>query len=350
MDGWPERAAFDIGGRSFDWSDVFLFALLRGEWSTFERRLREQAALLGSTGADGHAAAAAGIEAATTAFRQARGLISVDDTLAWLLAWGLDARVWERALLAESLCAEARHGSQLETSDSQPGTEPTAGYEAVDLLWAEAVCSGDAMRFARMLAGVAALVDGDAGAAGAPPCPETLRSWLGADEAALAARLEGLAGIDAAFHEGRPSRCHPTAIDEIVARHRLTWVGLRGLYVELPKEGAAREVRLRVETDGELLAQVAQEVGAAAWGFECFLEDLPKPLQSIASAAQAGELLGPVPTGSGFVLLGLESRVPPDPSLPAVRRRAEAALEERALARALDEHVRWEPPLREACG
>ncbi len=346
MGGWPERAAFrtdsSVGSLASDasvfrWGEVFLFAVQRGEWAPFERRLRARAALLES-------AEVQGCDEVVTAFRHARGLISADDTRAWLAAWGLDSETWERVLHAERLEAE---------SDTSLCAAAVSDHEVAGALWAEAVCSSCATRFAEAFAGAVALA-AEAPPGAAPvspkPCPPLLRRWLGWPDHEIAARLARLAALDAASRRARRSSCGSDAVAAIVERQRLSWVRLGGVYAEFPKEGMAREARLRVQADGEPLARVAHEAGARAWEIRACLEDLPAELQPAASAGQPGDLLGPVRSGEGFTLLAVTSRAAADPADPLVRRRAEQALEADALARATHEHVRWEPPLREALG
>jgi len=62
-------------------------------------------------------------------------------------------------------------------------------------------------------------------------------------------------------------------------------------------------------------------------------------------AAEAHDLVGPVPDGGGFVLAALRAKTPPRVDDDAVRTRAAEAVIERAAARKVDERVVWLEPL-----
>src|SRR6185295_10880683 len=81
---WRQKV-FSVGPRDYVWLDVFLAAMLRGEWRQFERELGEGLDCLAAA-ADPPAAWPDDreIEEAANVFRYERDLISSDETIAWL--------------------------------------------------------------------------------------------------------------------------------------------------------------------------------------------------------------------------------------------------------------------------
>ena len=100
---WRQKV-FSVGPREYVWLDVFLAAMLRGEWRQFERQLVEGLACLAAA-ADPRAAWPDDrqIEDAANTFRYERDLITSDETISWLDRAGLTIDAWTDYLVRRLL-------------------------------------------------------------------------------------------------------------------------------------------------------------------------------------------------------------------------------------------------------
>jgi hypothetical protein len=292
------RPVFSAGGSTYCWDDVLAAASARGSLAAFraESRIRAPHDL-------GEAPAPEAVSAAATRFRRERGLLSAEELAAWLAGWELTVDEWG-AYLERSVVGGV--GSEEESLDEA---------EFVDL-----VCSGFLEEQARRLAADVALAD------------------LAADDGE---RVPALERIEAAAAAARAGAASEASIEREIAKRQLEWTLLELETLELADRDAAREVALCVRHDGRAIADVAVECGVPLQHVNVYLADVDPSLERSLLAAQPGELIGPLDHDGAFVLFAVENRTRPTNTDPELRRRAESALVERAVKRALESRLEW---------
>jgi len=286
------RPLFSVGGVAYCWDDVLAWAEARGslgELQTTSRRglacLRRAASL--DDGVDQEA-----LSAAATRFRYDHRLLSGEELAAWFARWEITVDEWG-AYLERSLLLE-RWAEKLDAIEA----ESSSGPALEDAEFVDAVCSGFLER-----------------------------------EALAFATDRAMAGQPEAVSDGAVAR-------EFTTR-QLDWTRLELDLLELADEGAAREAALCVRVDGRALADVAAECDVTLRRMSVYVADVDPGLLPPLLAAQPGELVGPVDHHGVFALLAIHERTPPAPTDPELRRRAESALHERAVRRAMDGRVEW---------
>jgi|SRR5579859_170999 len=294
-----EKPLFRVGEAVYTWDDVVARARATGEWQTLEDEVLAGLAALRQVGApDGD-----DVEDAARRFRYERGLLAGDELDAWLDARGLSEAAWKaylRRVVARELAPDA----------------DVAAAEGSADVWAEGVCSGALEAVARELASLVAI---------APDVPPERRDeeyeafWrAAATEAAIAKEIES---------------------------NRLEWVRVRYDAVVLADEDAAAEAALCIRADGDAPADVARRIGVDVDERDDWLDEVEPELASRFIAADAGALVGPVPTGEGFLLALIRAKTPPTGDDEDVRARAADAVASRAVTRTIDERVTWLEPL-----
>jgi len=302
-----EKSLFRVEEAVFTWDDVVARARTSGDWHAIEEEVR--AGLAASLELDdrGEAPGLGDIEEAGRAFRYARGLLAGDELDAWLDARGLTTAEWHGYL---------RRSLALGLVPEPAGSERVAVKEVAAAVWPEGICSGFFEDLARELATLVAV--------------------------APAAQAEEREGEFEAF-------CRAAATDAAVAReieaNRLEWVRVRYEAVAFPDADSAAEAALCVRADGDSLAEVAARIGAEVEERRDWMDEVVPELAARFLAAEAHDLVGPVPDGGGFVLAALRAKTPPRVDDDAVRTRAAEAVIERAAARKVDERVVWLEPL-----
>jgi hypothetical protein len=99
---WDEFV-FAVGGTDYQWIDVALAAMARGDWAAFERRLEEGLASAAQAERHGSAPSADDLEAAANDFRYERELIAAAEINAWLERFELSVDNWMFCLARELL-------------------------------------------------------------------------------------------------------------------------------------------------------------------------------------------------------------------------------------------------------
>ncbi len=259
----------------------------------------------------------ASLTAAATSFRYERGLLSAEELEAWLERWDLTIAEWS-AYLERSLLLE-RFADELDATGAESSLED-AELERAE--YVDAVCSGfleqEANRFAADAALAGAVAGEDDG-----------------DRAALVERIE------AAAADARARVASEDAVNREIAKHGLDWTRLELDELELADDQAAREAALCVRVDGRAIADVAADCGVPLNSMSVYVADLERELSPTLLGAQPGDLVGPVERDGGFVLLAINGRTLPSPTDPKLRQRAETALVERAVKRAVESGVDW---------
>src|SRR5262245_20336862 len=97
------RPAFSVGGVDFAWTDIAFAAMVRGEWSAFERRVAEGLACAARADAEDASLSDDAIDEAATAYRYNRDLIAAADVNAWFERVGVSAEEWTEYLRRDLL-------------------------------------------------------------------------------------------------------------------------------------------------------------------------------------------------------------------------------------------------------
>jgi hypothetical protein len=325
---------------------VFLAAMLRGEWREFERRLVDglacvaaEAAHTGTNWPDDRE-----IEEAANAFRYERDLVASDATIAWLDRAGLTFDAWTNYLVRRLLHARCRD----HLDDIPQPRRPLVRVADVDFA-AEGICSGTFEQFLRTLAGRAAIavlrdhVD--------HPAVDPLRidrmraehaAWLGAlhpDD--ITERAVHLAQLESAFHARVGAATTADALASQLARHRFEWTRVDLERISFESADAAREAACCVREDGLTLSEVAIASRRPVRDTRDLLERLDAELRNAVLGAGVDELAGPVVVGSRHEVVWVVGKRRADLSDPIVRARAERAVVDQMVARAILTHVRW---------
>ena len=100
-----------------------------------------------------------------------------------------------------------------------------------------------------------------------------------------------------------------------------------------------------MRVDGRTVVDVAADCGGAVRHTSVYLADIEPALQPLVLAAQPGELVGPVERDGAYVLLAVQERTLPASTDPELRQRAETALIDRAVKRAVEGGVDWHDDL-----
>lgn len=341
-----------MGRREYAWLDVFLAAMLRGEWRAFERQLVEGLACVAAAGADPRVwPDDREIEEAANAFRYERDLVSSDETLAWLDRVGLTFDAWTQYLVRRLVHARCR--DRLDDLLRQRTLPPTVAE--ADLA-AEGICSGAFDRFQRTLAGraaIAALRDGDHVERSAVESDtrrriDRLRAehavWFDAldlDPDDIVERAMHLARLEAAFHAHVDAAMTTDALASQLMRHRVEWtrVDLEGMSFD--SADAAREAACCVREDGLTLSEVAIASRQPVRDTRDLLEQLDPNLRHAVLGADVDELVGPIAIGTRHEVVWVVGKKPGDLGDPIVRSRAERAVVDQMVTRAILRHVRW---------
>lgn len=355
-----------MGPREYLWLDVVLAAMLRGEWRPFERQLAEGLACVAAAGAgvgddprvtwpDDLA-----IEEAANAFRYERDLVASDDTIAWLDRAGVPFDAWTHYLVRRLL--HARHRDHLD--DILPRRVALTSVADEDVA-AEGLCSGIFDRFLRTLAGRAAIAAGrdhvDHAAvdiAFTQPSTQSTRStqstqsidglrtehtaWLDAlDPGDLTERATHLAHLESAFHAQVEAATTADTLAVQLDRHRFEWMRVDLERIGFESADAAREAACCVREDGLTLSEVAIASRQPVRDTRDVLEHLDPALRHAVLAGDIDTLAGPIAVGSRHEVVWVVGKRPADLADPIVRARAERAIVDHMIARAILTHVRW---------
>jgi predicted HTH domain antitoxin len=347
------RAVFTVGEREYQWDDVVLAAHLWGDMARLERGAKEALACLNRLDEIGDEVPESEIDSAADDWRYGRDLLSADDMQAWLDERHLDADEWfdyfQRSIARKRLSEEI--------------DELTNAYDAsredVDVVvYGDATCSGTLGELAERLAGRAAIYDRvaeESGAARPAPCSEAdLRAEL--DRLPVLVKEEGVLGIareavtDRAESIVCVTLCYewfidrvaaPAALEREIESHALEWTHVDCETVRFAAEETAREVVLLVREDGVPLAEAAEMAKSSVGKTRYLLEDVKPPLKDRLVGALPGELIGPLPSDDGVILVAVADRGEPSAEDPAIRERARDRIIRRTIQREIEKRVRW---------
>ena len=333
-----DRVVFEVEGERFRWGDVILAATVWGEWPEFERTVREGLACAARADREGEPFPPDRLEAAADEFRYERDLYSAEETEAWLAARDISVPKW-RAFVRRTTLRRA-WADELEATLA---ADPPTDHAVTDELWVEGRCSGtfeaDATRLAQ-LAAVAAQTGVDAPAETKPAATTDLPILDMSEEVRreIIARIDRLTRAEEAL---RRRVLTPDAVEEEVTRRQLEWVRIDGRYLHFPELSAAKEAELLISEDGLTIEDAAERSGTRLHKGAWYLDQVQPPLSLALIGAQAGDLVGPVDSAKGFLILQVDDRVAPSGTDPAIRERAEGRIVATAMAIAANDLVRW---------
>jgi hypothetical protein len=351
LSGFWDRYAFTVGPADFQWMDVALDAMTRGEWPAFERRVAEGLACVARAEREQAAPPPDDIDAAATAFRYDRDLIAGSEMTAWLDRSGVSTDEW-LAYLTRRLLRDKWHAELDDTFDAYPPSERALTDAAV----AEGVCSGAFDAFERTFAARAALVFSSDPTGFEAMCRErsadavvdaavahlmkTHADWLtarAADE--IAQRLSAIVRIEAGVDRLLITIACDGRVRETIEANRLEWIQVEIETVAFPSLAAAREAMLCMAEDGLSLEEVASLSHAPLTRSSVVLQDSAPHLRGELFAAVPGGLLGPHNVDGRFEVTRILDRVTPTVDNPRVAARARQTLLHAALAHAARDHV-----------
>lgn len=316
---------FRVGEVGYRWDDVFAHARRRGAWQALQTHVREAQACQRMVVDEGLTPPVDEERAAATGFRYERRLYAAQDLEAWLDERGLTVAQWRDYI--RGVVLRRRHEPELVAIMSRyPPTEQAVEHAC----GAWGVCSGVFARWAQELAarGAAAHAVWEADATGGdPPRPE---------------RLDAL---DALYERFAERAATPERLQATVTARALDWVQVDFDQTVFGNEDAAREALLCVRDDGWSLAEAARAAGTAVHRRSVFLEEVDGAARHQLLRARGGDLVGPLLLPEGPTLAHVRHRVEPSLHAPDVRARAVTELVDEAVAREVDDRVRWLPPL-----
>jgi hypothetical protein len=315
--------AFSVGKATYGWDDVVLAAEFSGDWARLRETVRQGIACLRRMDQEEEdSLEAEELETAANEFRYSRDLVSAEEMEAWLGRWGLTAEGW-MDYVRSSLLRQKWSGRLADCVAQYSPSE----QEVDERIATEAVCSGGLARWARVLAGRAAIHAREEKEK--PEGTEPTRAQ------------EKLARLEASFRRFRERTLTPEAVRAQIRSCRTDWTRLDCQRVSFPEEGMAREAALCVREDGRALAEVASDADREIASEQVYLEEMEPDIRADFFGAKRGALLGPVRRGDEFVLYLVLDKVLPSEDDAATVARAEEAILQSIVAREIDDRVKW---------
>lgn len=346
---WRE-VPFTASGHAYDWLDIFLAAMWRGDWTSFDHELRAGLSYqIAGVDPRGRPLSASEFAAAADRFRYDRRLVASDDVIAWLEATGLTTEAWSDYLHRSLL----RERWRVHEESLPPGSLTPADIASIDVT-AEGICAGAFDRFALTLGGRVAVV-----AAGGLDCSfdpdydaigRALRdhaTWLAPLPIGdVRARLVRMAHVEHAFQLHADAAITPDALSRQVEQHRLAWTRVDLERLAFASVEAAREAACCVRCEQRSLTDVAIAARQPVRDTSERLERLDPALHDAVLSAGPGDLVGPIAVASRHEVVCVVAKKLPQLSDPTVHARAAEAVVEQMLTRAMQAHVCWEAPPR----
>lgn len=338
------RNVFAVGGREYQWIDVLLAALWRGDWHPFDARLRQGLACEAYAYDIDDPADQDAVDAATTAFRYDHELLTAEETEAWLERRGLTVDSWSRVFVRTNL--RERWADRL---DRIVADVPITRDEILAELPAEGHCTGAFLAMARQLAARAAVAAFEAEPDAEPQLDEAQAEAVVQQHAALfdpldpleyERRLLHVASLEHTYTRTRNASLTPEALKAEVDASRLDWIAVDLDRLRFPERSMVREALLRCGEEGLTLAQLATRINRRVLPDCVQLDDCDDVLRQALLSAEPGQLLGPVPQADAFDTIQVRQKTLPSLDVPVIRARAEAAVEASLTHRALV-RVHW---------
>lgn len=336
-----DELVFSIDGIGYRWGEVIVAAWRWGEWDVVERRARHANACVRASQAVGEGLPQGILEAAGQEFRYARELVTAHSMQEWFEQTGVTAREWTAHLRRE--LHRTRH-TPPPTLEALAEQFPTDGDEAARMALVDAICAGDADRWARSLAARVGATRGVTQRATTSPddrIPAALAGVLGLDADGWHAAARRIDDIDAAFEQFRAAQITDHAVETFVAARQLEWIRFDCRVMAFPREEMAAEAALLLREDGEGFTGVYRASHTEPKSARFFFDHIEPTLRDRFLGVQAGDLIGPMRAGDEYVLYFIEEKVLPTSRDPEIRRLAEDGVLGHVLKQQLDHHVEW---------
>jgi hypothetical protein len=343
-----DQYSFSVGDVDFLWIDVAIAAMVRGEWSDFERRLTEGLACVARAETECTAVDEHVVDQAATAFRYDRDLISGADMNEWLDGAGVSGDEWMAHLRRGIL--RRKWTTDIDDVVDRYAASPRQ-LEAAAV--AEGICSGCFDTFERSLAGRVAAVVAAGGAvppAGSLDSPALEASvnrlarqhahWLAMrPEADTRARFATALHLEECFSSLSNRLTSHDCLREVVNVQGLDWTIIEIDTITFGTEHAAREAILCVREDGLSLHDVAALARRHVKRTRVFLEEIPQQHRDRLLSVELGQVLGPLASDDRFDVGAVIGRSAPSLDDDRVAERARRAALDSATRRAAREHV-----------
>jgi hypothetical protein len=343
--------AFTFEGRAITIGQVVLAALHRGDWAELEREVAISLAHLEHAEREDGSASADAARRRLVAWRRERQLLSAEDYHAWLA---------DRGLTLEDMSGHLRRAAALELATAPSRAPPEEhtydvnGFEVAGAVYQAAILTGRLSAWTRRLTQQQAARRAlRARAAEIPQVP--IEEATALVEAAMQAEASGLSevpvgelrdwaaevmALEGAWSLMADQIADPELIERCLRAHQLEWQRLEWEEVTFAREDVARETGMWVRDEGLTLAAVAAQAGAdtrvkAAYGVDAV------EFAGMLSGRHPGELIGPLATEAGWLLVQVRGREPPSAADPELRARAVRELLDDALAPHLAGRVEW---------
>jgi hypothetical protein len=348
------QSVFAVGQAGYSGAAVVLAAKCWRDWAGLEQETHEGIACVLHARASQENPSEEEVEAAADAFRDARGLQAALDAEHWLAQRQLTFDAWMKYM--RRCVLRTKWVSRLQELVSQ---YPASQKRLNRNLRVVGMCSGHFARFARKLAGRAAVherirqqsatgdggqnLEGERRVVILPSSLEAKNAQLlDLSQHELAQQGQQIADLESSFGQFRVQVLAPADVQNQVSSRHLDWIRIEARTLSFHEETAAREAATCVREDAEGLEAVAARVRTPL-RHECFyLEELDPDLQPAFLSACADDLIGPLPGGKEFKIDQIVKQVMPSVQDPDVRARAEQVLLEKAITFELQARVSWQ--------
>jgi hypothetical protein len=314
---------FATASRTWTWSDVFLAARLWGEWDGLLEATRPATA------------PPEAVKQAGRDWRVARRLIAGDELKDWLAGRNLTLADWNDYI---------RRAIGVRPAGAAPQPDVLWAQGACSGTW-DGVSERLSARAAAWEEAGAPTAPGPpppAWFAQMPPAPDAEQIGIAGPTVAL--RAEQLWSAEAAFARLCATAAASDAVASAVTAHNVDWLRVDCDWLEAGDENVAREAALLARVDGLALPDVAQRAGLPLDPRRIYVGDLDAALQPALMSAAPGDLIGPLSPGNGsgpWLLACVREKVVPTLDDPDIRARAEDAVVGAAVRRAVEQHVSW---------
>ncbi len=349
------KQVFSVGGAQYYWEDVVLAAMAWGDWAFLKEEVRKGLACAKRMRERAEAPINEEIDSAMRDFRYERGLISADETEAWLKRWGLSNLDWLKYICMSLL--KSRWADKLEDILSN---FPVTDEEISRNIKIEGVCSGQLVSFCRKFAAQASMYErqtkeasmGKFKRTGKNELKELLNTYKanikenglpGFSHENSRKKLEALAHMDIYFKQFCKQAFNPEAINEQIKLHHTDWIRIDCLRISFAEEEIAREVALCVNEDGEQLSDVAARLNRQVKEESYYLDWLDSSLHSFFLGTRRGKLIGPLDLTGNPSLLLLCDKVMPSVDDPYIRQKAQSSILRNTIEHEIHNRVQWEP-------
>lgn len=348
---WQTRPAFLLRDRCFTFFDVLRASAIRGDLAALIHKSHLAARCEQRAADEGREPDMDAVDEAINEFRYARSLVTVEETEAWLVRFGLTA---------DDLCDHflRRHwigvfARRLESPTDEFPDEPDLPPPA----WpADLVLSGGFDRLARSLAReMACIADRQASIAESDGelllefatrlglDPATQDSWRQAWSLTEPELLEFLRA-QRQYQQDRQEVLSPARRAGALAEFRSTLARLKVAVVEFDTATAAREAYLCVTADGLSLENLAAETGYPIRWEEAFLRDFPESWHPALLGACPGHTLPPLPRGDLHEVCRVLDHSEPRLEDAAVLAELDGVLLERHFGHLESREIHWSIP------